>query len=143
VTAAMLGPDPEVVKALNHPTRQQILAELRDRAPAPASPSELAGVLGEGLSQVSYHVKILRELGVLKLVRTEPRRGAVEHYYCETGKATDRLDVVDLARLRSPIRRVLLTALEERDERLSDGPPATLCHPDEEALLPRMIEALS
>jgi hypothetical protein len=30
---------------------------------------------------VSYHVKTLDDLGAIELVRTEPRRGAVEHYY--------------------------------------------------------------
>lgn len=45
------------------------------------SPNELSKGLGEGLSQVSYHVKVLKEYGCIKLKKTEPRRGAVEHYY--------------------------------------------------------------
>jgi DNA-binding transcriptional ArsR family regulator len=46
-----------------------------------ASPSELADALGEPLGNVSYHVRILRELDCIELVRTEPRRGALEHFY--------------------------------------------------------------
>jgi DNA-binding transcriptional ArsR family regulator len=49
-----------------------------------ASPSELADALGEPLANVSYHVRILRELDCLELVRTEPRRGALEHFYRAT-----------------------------------------------------------
>jgi hypothetical protein len=30
---------------------------------------------------VSYHVRILARLGLIELVRTTPRRGAVEHHY--------------------------------------------------------------
>jgi hypothetical protein len=30
---------------------------------------------------VSHHTRVLRDLGCIELVRTEPRRGAVEHYY--------------------------------------------------------------
>jgi len=30
---------------------------------------------------VSYHMRFLADLKMVKLVRTEPRRGAVEHYY--------------------------------------------------------------
>jgi hypothetical protein len=46
-----------------------------------ASPSELADELDEPLGNVSYHMRFLADLKMVKLVRTEPRRGAVEHYY--------------------------------------------------------------
>jgi hypothetical protein len=46
-----------------------------------ASPSEIAGELGEPLGVVSYHVRILEELECIELVRTTPRRGAIEHHY--------------------------------------------------------------
>jgi DNA-binding transcriptional regulator GbsR (MarR family) len=45
------------------------------------SPKELADELGAPLSDVSYHVRVLRELEAIELVRTEPVRGAVAHYY--------------------------------------------------------------
>jgi len=70
--------DPRVVKAIAHPLRHRILAILNERV---ASPKELADELDERLPNVSYHVKTLDELGAIELVRTEPRRGAVEHYY--------------------------------------------------------------
>jgi hypothetical protein len=47
----------------------------------PWSPRELERELGEGLSQVSYHVKVLHDFELIELVDTQPRRGAVEHYY--------------------------------------------------------------
>jgi DNA-binding transcriptional ArsR family regulator len=46
-----------------------------------SSPSELAEELDEPLGNVSYHMRFLADLNMVKLVRTEPRRGAVEHYY--------------------------------------------------------------
>jgi DNA-binding transcriptional ArsR family regulator len=70
--------DQQLVKALAHPLRAQILAILNERV---ASPNALSQELGEGLSQVSYHVKVLRDYECIELVKTEPRRGAVEHYY--------------------------------------------------------------
>ena len=42
--------------------------------------------LDEGLSQISYHVKVLRDFELIEMTKTEPRRGAVEHYY----KAVER-----------------------------------------------------
>jgi DNA-binding transcriptional ArsR family regulator len=75
--------DPDLAKALAHPLRTRILAALEDRT---ASPSELAGELDASLGVVSYHVRRLEALGFLKLVRREPRRGAVEHYYTATSR---------------------------------------------------------
>ncbi len=70
--------DPALAKALAHPLRTRILAALEGGT---ASPSELADELDAPLGVVSYHVRRLAALGFLKLVRSEPRRGAVEHYY--------------------------------------------------------------
>src|SRR6476659_6597447 len=72
--------DPRLVKALDHVLRQHILLAA---VQGPVSPNELSKLLNEGLSQVSYHVKVLHEDcdEMIELVHTEPRRGAVEHYY--------------------------------------------------------------
>ena len=69
--------DPRLVKALAHPLRVRILGVLQDRV---ASPSDLAEELKAPLGNVSYHVRILAQLGLLKLVKKRPRRGAIEHY---------------------------------------------------------------
>jgi DNA-binding transcriptional ArsR family regulator len=72
-----------IVKALAHPLRIRILTVLNDRV---ASPNELRKQLEEGLSQVSYHIKVLRDFEMIEQVKTEPRRGAVEHFYRATSK---------------------------------------------------------
>jgi DNA-binding transcriptional ArsR family regulator len=69
------------MKALTHPLRVKALKVLTQRT---ASPSELSYELEEPLGNVSYHVKTLLEYDCVKLVKTEPRRGAVEHYYRAT-----------------------------------------------------------
>jgi DNA-binding transcriptional ArsR family regulator len=75
--------DPRVIKALTHPLRIQILAALDERT---ASPSELADELGAPLGNVSYHVRQLAGLGLIKLVKRTPRRGAIEHHYKAVGR---------------------------------------------------------
>jgi DNA-binding transcriptional ArsR family regulator len=70
--------DPRLVKAISHPLRQRIVVRLNDRE---ASPSDLATELGEPLGRVSYHVAALAKANAIELVRTVPRRGAVEHFY--------------------------------------------------------------
>ena len=92
--------DQRIVKALAHPLRIRMLTVLNQRI---ASPSELAGELDEPIGNVSYHMRTLADLGMVELVRTEPRRGAVEHYY----RAIERPHVPaqDWATLPASVRR--------------------------------------
>ena len=92
--------DQRIVKALAHPLRIRMLTVLNQRV---ASPSELAGELDEPIGNVSYHMRTLADLGMVELVRTEPRRGAVEHYY----RAIERphLPAQDWATLPASVRR--------------------------------------
>lgn len=83
-TTSKSGVDQRLVKALAHPLRVEILTILNERM---ASPNELSKELEEGLSQVSYHVKVLKDFECIEMVKTEPRRGAVEHYYRATARA--------------------------------------------------------
>jgi DNA-binding transcriptional ArsR family regulator len=71
-------PKPTMSRALTHPTRRRILAILSDRV---ASPREIAEEMGEPLGRLSHHVRWLADCGLIELERTEPRRGAVEHFY--------------------------------------------------------------
>lgn len=68
----------QLAKAFAHPLRVRILSILEQGL---ASPNEMAAALGEPLSNVSYHTKALLEYDCIELVKTEPRRGVVEHYY--------------------------------------------------------------
>jgi DNA-binding transcriptional ArsR family regulator len=77
--------DPRLAKALAHPLRLEILRHLGDRT---ASPSEIAAEIGAPLTNVSYHVRKLRALGLIKLVRKTPKRGVIEHYYSAQPRAT-------------------------------------------------------
>jgi DNA-binding transcriptional ArsR family regulator len=87
--------DPRLAKALAHPLRLEILRRLGDRT---ASPSEIAEEIGAPLTNVSYHVRKLRALGLIKLVRKTPKRGVVEHYY----SANPRRNVTDEAWAETP-----------------------------------------
>jgi DNA-binding transcriptional ArsR family regulator len=74
----------QLAKALAHPLRVRILASLHRGI---SSPNQLSQELGEPLGNVSYHVKTLLEFDCIELVKTEPRRGAVEHFYRATERA--------------------------------------------------------
>jgi DNA-binding transcriptional ArsR family regulator len=81
-----------LMKALSHPLRVQILTLINER---PWSPNEMHKELDEGLSQVSYHVKVLKDFKMIELTHTEPRRGAVEHYYKAVQRTFVREKIAD------------------------------------------------
>ena len=70
--------DPRYVKALGHPLRVRLFAMLGERS---ASPVELAKSVDASLGTVAYHVRTLKDLGMVELVSERRVRGAVEHVY--------------------------------------------------------------
>jgi DNA-binding transcriptional ArsR family regulator len=130
--------DQRLMKALSHPLRVQILTLINER---PWSPNEISNELDEGLSQISYHVKVLKDFKCIELVKTEPRRGAVEHYYSATERIivpegmsaelpkSSRLEL--LARIIKDAERDIHAALKEgafyeRDDFHADWVPMDL-----------------
>ncbi len=95
--------DQRLIKALGHPLRHQRLILLQMHGEA--SPSELAEHSGEPLGNVSYHIKILLESDCVELVRTQPVRGAVEHFYRATARPI--LDDRQWKQLPLTLRRAL------------------------------------
>ena len=91
-----------IAKALAHPLRARILQRLGERV---ASPGDLAVELGAPLGVVSYHVRMLRDYDCVELVRTEPVRGALQHFYKAT--ARPNLDEGQWRTLPSGLRREL------------------------------------
>jgi DNA-binding transcriptional ArsR family regulator len=83
-TSSPEGITQQLAKALAHPLRVRILTSLHKGV---SSPNQLSQELGEPLGNVSYHVKTLLEYECVELVKTEPRRGAVEHFYRATERA--------------------------------------------------------
>lgn len=70
--------DQQMVSALAHPLRVRILDQLKE---GPSSPNRLSARMGEKLGNVSYHMNVLLKCDCIELVKTIPKRGAVEHIY--------------------------------------------------------------
>jgi DNA-binding transcriptional ArsR family regulator len=85
--------DNGLLVALRHPLRRRILRHMA--ACEVISPLELATELDVRLSNVSYHVRVLADCAAVTLVRTAPRRGSVQHFYCSTIKAPWALEILD------------------------------------------------
>ena len=75
--------EPAQVKALGHPLRNTILSLLHERA---ATVNELAVALERPKSTVAHHVKVLREAGLVRVVRTRRVRAIEERFYGRTAR---------------------------------------------------------
>lgn len=87
------------LRLLAHPLRVAILRELVEDGEL--SPKLLtARIGGYTLPAVAYHVRALADAGVIVETRTEPRRGAQEHFYvpkAEAAKVVEAAMVLDRA----------------------------------------------
>jgi DNA-binding transcriptional ArsR family regulator len=77
----------ELAKASMHRLQVRILERAAGIPQDRFSPIGLATEFGEPLGNVSYHVRVLLERGLLKKAGSTPRRGAVQHHYRIASKA--------------------------------------------------------
>jgi DNA-binding transcriptional ArsR family regulator len=71
-------PDAALGAIVAHPVRCRLMAIFADRV---ASPNEIAQELGMPVGDVSYHVRTLKDAGMIELVEERPVRGSTEHFY--------------------------------------------------------------
>ncbi|HET7455829.1 MAG TPA: winged helix-turn-helix domain-containing protein [Solirubrobacterales bacterium] len=109
------------MKALNHPVRVKALTILTEKI---ASPKEISEQIDEPLSNVSYHVRVLDELGLVEIMEEESVRGSVAHFY----KAVERplIDNPDWERLDPKVRSafsgyVIETLMSDAARSLASG----------------------
>lgn len=93
--------DAELVTALNHPLRRQLLKLYLEKGAA-LSPKELADLTGEKLPTISYHVRVLADRNAIELAEEEPVRGSVAHYYRVTALTRKTPWVLQSLDLESP-----------------------------------------
>jgi DNA-binding transcriptional ArsR family regulator len=73
--------EPGHFRAFADPTRQRIVTLLYERA---ATGKQLAGALGLSPGTVGHHLKVLEEVGLVRVVRTRRVRAMTEKYYGNT-----------------------------------------------------------
>ena len=73
----------EQLKAVADDTRMDVLNLLMERA---ATVSQLADALGKPKGTVGYHTKVLEDVGMIRVVRTNKVRAMTEKYYGRVGR---------------------------------------------------------
>ena len=78
--------DDRILKAQSHPIRAEILNILSE---GPNSPSRMHKRMENGSLQViCHHIKILRDVGLIELVRIKEHGGRKEHIYRRPSDST-------------------------------------------------------
>lgn len=80
---ALVLTTPAQVKAISSELRTTILGLLHERA---ASVTELAAAVGRPRSTVAYHVGLLADAGLLRVIRTRRVRAVEERFYGRTAR---------------------------------------------------------
>lgn len=83
-------------KALGHPTRLEILTQLRDHGGS-LSPSELQALVTPSiaLGSIAHHTRELKASGMITPAGTEPVRGALQHFYRLSPRGRALLEVAE------------------------------------------------
>jgi DNA-binding transcriptional ArsR family regulator len=82
--AMQLVDEPRQIKAFTDPLRVRVLVVLAERA---ATNQQVADALGEPQAKVLYHIRVLLEVGLIRLVEQRVRGGNVEKYYRAVARA--------------------------------------------------------
>lgn len=105
--------DPRILKAQSHPVRAEILNILSE---GPSSPSRMHRRMEVGsLQVVCHHIKVLREVGLIELIRVEPRGNRKEHIYRATKRQYFTLEewlAVD-PKFRDPVIGTILRQISD------------------------------
>ncbi len=105
--------DPRILKAQSHPIRAHILNILSE---GPNSPSRMQQRMENvSLSLCCHHINVLRDVGLIELVRVKERGGRKEHIYRATKRQYFSLEewlAVD-AKFRDPVVSTILRQISD------------------------------
>lgn len=126
---------PEQIKALASPLRQSILEAM---IAAPITTKQVAVQLGEKPTKLYHHVDSLEKVGLVRLVRTQRKRGTTEKYFQAVAQrfVVDRsaIEVVPEAQNdEGQLEHVISTSLESTLAEIRDSVAGGLIRTDEDA----------
>jgi DNA-binding transcriptional ArsR family regulator len=118
---------PEQLRAFADPLRRALLELLLERA---ATITELARAVGRPKSTVAYHVNLLVEVGLLRVIRTRRVRAIEERYYGRVARTIyiGALDRAEDKQVVAVINGLAEAAAESAPAHAADDLRCTLVH---------------
>lgn len=104
------GMSSALIQALDHPLRRRVLRLFNKNTEW--SPADLTMSLSAELGNLSYHMKVLSDLGVTRQTRTEKVRGTTKHFYVSV-VADNKLVRAILAKTKDDDKSIYLSRLEQ------------------------------
>ena len=95
---------PEQMGALFDETRNLIIGLLTDKA---ATVSQIADAMGKPKGTIGYHMKVLEDHGLVRVVRTEQIRAIEAKYYGRTARTFDLTGAVEVEHVGVAIHKAL------------------------------------
>ncbi len=105
--------DLEQVRILADPLRMRILEALCEE---PRTTKQVAELFGEKATKFYHHVEALQRVGLIRLVKTQPKRGTLEKYYQAVARSF-RADPSLFSAERSEVNKSLHAALMQLFEK--------------------------
>lgn len=93
--------DVNQVKVFAHPLRAKLVEAFADM---PRTAKQVAEILGQKPTRLYHHVEALERVGLIKLVKTQKKRGTIEKYY----RTVARRFSVDSGLLQAPGKNRML-----------------------------------
>lgn len=122
----MILKDLEQVKIFAHPLRAKLVEAFADK---PRTAKQVAEVIGQKPTKLYHHVEALERVGLIKLVKTQKKRGTLEKYYRTVAKRfsiDSRLFQMKgnnkeiLGEFRAMVTNMLENTLQEINESISE-----------------------
>lgn len=79
----MMLKDLKQIKVFAHPLRARLVEVFADR---PRTAKQAAEIIGQKPTKLYHHVEALERVGLIKLVKTQKKRGTLEKYYRTVAK---------------------------------------------------------
>lgn len=79
----MILKDLKQIKVFAHPLRARLVEAFADK---PRTAKQVAEIIGQKPTKLYHHVEVLERVGLIKLVKTQKKRGTLEKYYRTVAK---------------------------------------------------------
>lgn len=122
--------DVNQVKVFAHPLRAKLVEAFADR---PRTAKQVAEMLGQKPTRLYHHVEALERVGLIKLVKTQRKRGTVEKYYRTVARRfsvdSGLLQTKGKNRMLGQYRAMFATLLENTINEINESISAKLICP--------------